>query len=136
MRNGGGIMGTWTKSWLSLVMVVAAAAPVAAQNEARLVSGWYRTYLHRRPDADGLNNCAYQLRSGESPDAVKAGLIGSDEYYQLHGGTPWGFVGGMFDDVLGRAPTRRDTDYWLNRLNQVETRQTLALEFLKWVNTR
>lgn len=131
-------MKTWVKSLLGGLMLIALAspAPVRAQSEARLVTGWYRTYLHRRPDMEGLNNCIYQLRSGETPDGVKAGLLGSGEYYQLHGSRPDGFIAGLFNDTLGRAPTRQDMDYWLNRLDQVGNRQTLALEFLRWANGR
>lgn len=110
-------------------------APVApTSNATQMVWHWYRRYLHRRPDPDGLRNCVAQLESGQTPTAVKAGLLGSGEYYQDHGNNPEGFVTGLYTDVLGRAPSPRGLGYWLNQLNADSgNRQQLALDFLKWV---
>lgn len=110
-------------------------APVAPNSNAtQMVWHWYRRYLHRRPDPDGLRNCVTQLQSGQTPMAVKAGLLGSGEYYQDHGNNPEGFITGLYADVLGRAPSPRGLGYWLNQLNaDGGNRQQMALDFLKWV---
>jgi hypothetical protein len=34
---------------------------------------------------------------------LEANILGSDEYYQLHGGTPDGWVQALYADTLGRA---------------------------------
>jgi hypothetical protein len=111
---------------------VPSAAPTANAN--RMVSRWYHHYLHRRPDATGLSNCVYQLQTGQTPTAVKGGLLGSDEYFQLHGSTPQGFVQGLYQDVLGKGPSQRGMGYWLNKLNaDGGNRQQMAVDFLNWV---
>jgi hypothetical protein len=39
------------------------------------------------------------------PEAVAEAILGSAEYFAAHGGTNDGFLDGLFQDVLGRAPS-------------------------------
>ncbi len=105
-----------------------AAAPASAQydwyhegyrqaypNQAEdLVRSWYRRYLHREPDP---NRAAWvdALNSGQQPEAVLAGILGSTEYYDKAGGTPEGFVNRLFLDLTGRRPTPGELEHWVRR---------------------
>jgi hypothetical protein len=103
----------------------------------RMVSNWYRRYLHRRPDPSGLQSAMIQFQNGETPTGVQGGLLGSDEYFQNHGSTPEGFITGLYEDVLGRQPSPRAMSYWLDQLGQDNgNRQQMANDFLKWANRR
>jgi hypothetical protein len=96
-----------------------------------LVQAWYQRYLRRSIDLSGLQSWVSLLRQGASHDDVKSAILGSPEYYQLHGNRPDGFVAGLYADVLGRSPNQDEMALWLNRLGQVRNdRRRLAADFL------
>ena len=120
----------------SLILALACfwLSPVAAQAQVygdpnSLVDYWYRTYLGRAPDPGGLANWANELNQGVPPDQVLATILGSDEYYQRGGSTPQGFIGRLYSDVLGRAPTPVELNFWVQRM-YVEDRIPLSQEIL------
>jgi hypothetical protein len=103
--------------------------PVMAQ-----VQTWYERYLHRSVDPTGAKAWGDKLRSGASPLAVEAGILGSEEYYQNHASNSVGFVRGLYSDVLGERPTVRQIDIWLDRLDRCAgDRERLARRFLREV---
>jgi hypothetical protein len=103
-----------------------------AQNydPAQLVQSWYARYLGRPADPRGLSIWVQHVRSFGAMQA-QAGILGSDEYYARHGYRPEGFVQGLYVDVLGRTPSRREMHSWVSRL-MVDggIRPQLAQEFL------
>jgi hypothetical protein len=97
-----------------------------------LVQCWYQQYLHRSADRSGLQGWVNMLRRGASHEEVQAAIISSDEYYRVHGGSPVGFVNGLYDDVLRRRPRGNDLNYWLDKLRQHGgNRQRVAADFLR-----
>jgi hypothetical protein len=128
---------------LALTGVLAAAAAADAQpgpyrpyrpvrDEAlRIVDGWYTQYLRRPPGNEdpGKGGWADQLRRGTPPDVLLGHILGSDEYYNLAGGTPEGFVRQLFRDVVGRDPTRQEFRSWMSRLRTAEPNE-LAQDLL------
>jgi hypothetical protein len=106
------------------------SSSVQAAPEDGLVAGWYAQHLGRNAYADELPFWTNQMRQGTSPDAVRAGIMASDEYYLRHGGSPEGFVAGLYADLLGRTANERETAYWLDRLPVSGCRQALAQEFI------
>ncbi len=98
----------------------------------RLVESWYQLYLRRPADPVGLRDCLDRLRRGAGPIEVQAVLLGSDEYYRLHGSRPAPWVAGLYADVLNRAPSRHEIHHWVEMLRQPgSTRETVAVEFLR-----
>jgi hypothetical protein len=51
-----------------------------------------------------LNGWVGQLEAGMSPEAVEASLVASPEYFQAHGNTLTTWLGGLYQDLLGRTP--------------------------------
>ncbi len=100
----------------SLFVVVFLAGPAITEAQAQgpvdQIRLWYRQYLGRDVDADGLQHWLGHLRAGRSLRDIQAGILGSDEYYRNAGGTPEGFVFMLFRDLTGRSPTWRDVEYW------------------------
>jgi hypothetical protein len=80
-----------------------------------LVDSWYRTYLGRAPDP-AMSGWVAQLNQGVPADRVLASILGSDEYYLRAGSTPQGFITRLYSDVLQRAPTPAELDYWVRRM--------------------
>jgi hypothetical protein len=90
----------------------------------------YRAYLHREVDVLGLNYVTQQFAQGATLDQVRATLLGSDEYFQLHGGTKAGFVAGLYNDVLQRAVDASGSSYWTQVLATGASRAQVALGIL------
>ena len=68
----------------------------------RAVSGAYREYLVRTPDAAGLVAHASALQQGVSPERVDASILGSNEYFGRQGSGNIPYVQALYLDVLGR----------------------------------
>jgi hypothetical protein len=60
----------------------------------------YLRLLGRHVDTATQAAAALYLAGGGSPVQLEAIVLGSDEYYQLHGGTDAGFLAGLGKDVL------------------------------------
>jgi hypothetical protein len=73
----------------------------------------------------------YQTRG---PERVLAGILGSEEYYLLHGSSDVGFVEGLYADVLNRQPSNWETRHWLRQLDYHRDRARLAADFLRTNN--
>jgi Domain of unknown function (DUF4214) len=100
--------------------------------DVHLVDSWYRHYLGRPVDEVGLQSWLPQLANGNS----EAGILGSPEYYNRHGGTPQGFVAGLYVDVLGRQPGANEVQSWVARLQQIGwDRIVLSDDFLSAADT-
>jgi hypothetical protein len=108
---------------------VAYEIETAPGNEFRVavVADDYRRFLHRDGSYAELLGWASQLAAGATQQGVAAALIGSNEYYVLHGGTAAGFLNGLYVDVLSRSDAE---GAWLGPLSQGALRSTVAYDVL------
>jgi hypothetical protein len=98
----------------------------------QMVEGWYQLYLNRAPDPTGVRDFVNQLSRGASPEEVQASIIGSDEYFRLHGSRPASWIVGMYADVLNRSARRDEINNWLAMYQRLGgSREQTALEFLR-----
>jgi hypothetical protein len=116
--------------------IVVQPAPVVVRPppdpQIELVQAWYQRYLRRSIDIAGLQGWVTLLRQGASHDDIKAAMLGSPEYYRLHGGIPTNYVIGLYGDVLGRSPNELELALWVNRLVGLRNDRTrLAADFLR-----
>jgi hypothetical protein len=106
------------------------AAAQSYDDPMALVDSWYRAYLGRSAlDDPGSAAWLNLLRQGNSPLAVQAGILASDEYYNRNGGTPQGYIQGLYRDALRRSPTPVDYDFWVRRA-YTQDRTALSTELL------
>jgi hypothetical protein len=96
----------------------------------QMVDCWYRYYLHRPLDCCGADLWCKQIACGTPTDTVLARILGSQEYYCRHGGTPCGYITGLFCEMVGRHPCPAELHYWQCRLGACGCRAKLAGEFL------
>lgn len=90
-----------------------------------LVNCVFQQFLHRDADPVALQFfSAQQGEPGHVGPAVAtderflvAEIVGSDEYYALHGATDQGFIDGMYQDIFGRQADSGGEAYWLHQLN-------------------
>ena len=115
---------------LGLVVALPAEARPRPYNPVAIVKNWYRQYLHREPESSGIQGWVDQLRQGEDPTYLLSVLLADKEYYQNAGKTPKGWIAALYEDLAGRAPTRREMRYWLNRLEE-QTYQEVAYALLR-----
>src|SRR5262249_56562449 len=76
--------------------------------------------------AAGMNYGAGQLESGATLDQVKAGILGSDEFFTKAGGTNQGFLGALYSHELGRPVDATGLGYWGRQLNAGASRTAEA----------
>ena len=82
------------------------------------VQNLYQSILGRAADTQGLNSWVAFLGNGGTEAQVEAEIMGSIEFVNNHGGTPEGFVQGVYDDILGRDPDPAGGASWVNLLNE------------------
>jgi hypothetical protein len=99
---------------------------------ADMVDAWFRRYLGRSVDPDGLAARLDILRRGVDPQEVEADIIGSGEYWERHGSNVVGFIRGLYNDVLNREPNALEQHNWQQRygVNRAN-RSAVAREFLQ-----
>ena len=78
------------------------------------------------PTPDDLATALTSLTSGSTEEGIIAGVLGSPQYYQNHQSTQTGLIGGVYEDLLGRAPT--DAEY-MAALNRYTNDATGHLDF-------
>jgi hypothetical protein len=70
---------------------------------AHQVDKLFQRFLHRSADPAGLSGSLAALRAGATLEAVRAGVVGSAEYFNTRGGgTEAGFLAALYQDGLGR----------------------------------
>jgi hypothetical protein len=80
-----------------------------------LVEFWHQRFFHRAPAGTWLGHWVEELHRGIAPELAVAEILASPEYYAQCGGKVEGFVRAVFLEVVGRAPTRTEYDFWLRR---------------------
>jgi len=117
----------------AIALLLAQSAPVSAQAVAdpvALVDSWYRMYLGRSALGDpGSTGWMNQLRRGNSPASVLAGILASHEYFIRVGGTMPDFIRAVYGEVVGRPATPGELRFWLRRA-YTQSRQDIANEIL------
>ena len=63
----------------------------------------YGEYLHRNAEPGAVTTWTTFLRSGGTVEQLSALVVGSNEYFQAHGGTAAGFLAALYQDALGRS---------------------------------
>jgi uncharacterized repeat protein (TIGR03803 family) len=81
-----------------------------------VVQALYHKLLQRAADASGLDSFTSFLGNGGTAEQVEATIIGSAEYFQLHGGTNASFLSGVYQDVLNRALDAGGAQSWATQL--------------------
>ena len=112
----------------SATFAVSSGIVKSPENFTDFVTREYLSLLHRTPDPGGLNHFVTQLESGMSPEFVEAGIVASDEYFGDHGNTNTGWLNGVYQDLLGRAPDSSGLDHWLSKLAGGESTLGVASE--------
>jgi hypothetical protein len=101
---------------LLLITAVPSLGQYGDRSAERTVARWYERYLGRPMDPYA-RTWVEALASGQDPDQVLSGILGSDEYYRRAGGTPGAFINRLYRDVAGRRPTPGEVRHWLREFH-------------------
>jgi hypothetical protein len=107
---------------------VASAIVNSPENFTDFVRNEFNSLLLRAPDIQGLDFFVTRLNQGMSPEAVEAAFVSSPEFIFNHGNTAIGWLNGVYNDLLGRAPDQVGLNHWLTRLQAGETTFQIASE--------
>jgi hypothetical protein len=89
----------------------------------------FQRYLQRTPASGEIQPFVNLLQHGLTLQQAKVGIIGSDEFFQLHGGTNEGYIEALYEDVLGRGPASSEVAAWEATLGNA-SRSQVALGFV------
>ena len=90
---------------------------VSREHRTLQVQGYYRDFLHREADAVGLSFWVAKFAQGASELDVIQGFMGSMEYRNINGGTATSVITGIYNDLLGRAPSASEIQIWVSAFN-------------------
>jgi hypothetical protein len=90
----------------------------------------YPALLGRQLDTAGLQFWGNVLETGGTYEQVKAGIFGSQEYFNRVGNTFTGFLNGVFQSQLGRAPTPAEVATYTGLFGQTSSRTAVAQQIL------
>jgi len=108
------------------------ASDILASPEYRtnLVDGWFTTFLHRAADPGAVATFVPMLGHGSTDEAVVAQILGSPEFLADSGGTPGGYVGALYEVLLGRAADSAGLATFEGLLGTGTTRAQIASDIL------
>jgi hypothetical protein len=95
-----------------------------------IVEALYAQLLHRPADPSGLDTFTTFLGDGGTDVQVEAAILGSQEYFQLHGGTNDGFLAAIYQDVFNRSVDASGAQSWGLALAGGMTRDAVAQAIL------
>jgi hypothetical protein len=108
---------------------IAYAFVSSREERACYIGQCYEEYLGRAVDQAGENFWLGVWDRMGGPEWIRAGLIGSGEYFQSNGGTSAGAVGALYEDLLGRSAVTPEVNYWVNVLQHTAL-ANVAMGFL------
>jgi hypothetical protein len=105
---------------------VATAFTSSAEFRSNLVVTDYQQLLGRTPQAGEIAGWLNALGNGLPETELASVFQGSAEYFQNHGDTNAGWLTGVYQDELGRAPDAGGEAAWLTALQNGLPRQAAA----------
>jgi protocatechuate 3,4-dioxygenase beta subunit len=99
------------------------------EHMASEITSSYLTILGRTPDSGGLAYFQGLLSSGVSINTINATLLTSPEF-QAKFASNQAFVQGLYQAVLGRAPSASDVTFWTGQLAGGTPRMVIAQQIL------
>lgn len=95
---------------------IAGEITTSVERESIVIRQDYISFLGRTPENSGLNHWLTLLQSGFTRASVASAIVGSNEFFQIHGNTNVTFVVAAFNDVLGRTPSSNELTFFLSQL--------------------
>jgi hypothetical protein len=95
----------------------------------KLVRLWHERFFHGAPAEPWIARWVDELHRGVEPCLAVAHMLATQEYFARCGNKLEVYVRTMFLEVVGRAPTPQEYDFWLRRFYH-EDRATVAYDLM------
>ena len=82
------------------------------------VRSYYQTHLGRTPENSEVQFYVNRIIQGESQDAIRVSIFGSEEFFNRYARNNVEFVSQLYQQILGRAGSAAEIAAWVNILNQ------------------
>src|SRR5438105_3853187 len=105
---------------------IASRFTASPESQSNFVLDNYNNYLHRSAAGSDISGWVNAMQAGLSEEAVSASFLSSDEYYLKQGGNNTGWLTGLYQDLLGRAPDTSGLTNWLQVLQRGTARNAVA----------
>ena len=122
--------------WLGLLTTgfsrtsVAGAITTGTEYRQMVVNSYYLTLLGRPATTAEIDTLVNVVVGGWLFEWVEMAVLGGDEFYAAHGGTPGSYVDALYTTVLGFPPDAAGRAFWLDQLtNKGLDRYTVAYYF-------
>ena len=129
----------WSRRIIEQVITIRGFNDMLARSDEWLtisIRDLYLKALGREPEPDGLTYWIGRIRAGTRLTDVGAFFYGSAEYIQRKGGTPEGFVDGLYQDLLGRPGDASGIAFWAGEYRRGVPPTTIAASFYASVESR
>jgi Domain of unknown function (DUF4214) len=93
-------------------MSVAYGFAACPEHESIVVAADYQQVLGRTPDRNEIAGWLANFQTGTTNEQILAAFVASDEFYARQDSTIEGWLKGVYQAVLGRAPDREGFDHW------------------------
>jgi hypothetical protein len=93
--------------------VVASLFIGSAEYRSNEITGDYRNILGRDPEPGAVGAWLGAMSHGLTAQQMLVQFYASGEYYQRTGGTPQGWITGLYRDLLGRSPDAAGFSAWV-----------------------
>lgn len=115
---------------------VVRAVSNSSEYHTLVVRDLYSALMGREPDAQKLKDGVAILQSGGSPEKVRAGILGSAEYFANTDRDNSAFLDAVYQDVLHREVDPTGREAWSKALSSGSTRTQVAMNVLQSVEAR
>jgi hypothetical protein len=95
---------------------VAFGFAASAERESQRVLADYSRYLGRGASQNEVSYWVSVFLNGADNERVIAGFVGSQEWFQEHGGDINTWLLASYNTILHRTPDTTGTQYWLSQL--------------------
>jgi hypothetical protein len=112
------------KHWLNALVAglspgqVALRFATSRERQALVIAEDYSRFLGRAPEPGAVNVWLNFEAQGNDRADVATQIAASNEFFVAHGGNPSGFITGLYQTILLRAPSTQEVDGWLDVYSQ------------------
>ena len=101
----------------------------SVEYETETVASYYQNFLGRVGSSSEVAGWVSLLQSGATEEQVASAFFASTEFNAAHT-DPAGFVGALYNDLLGRQGASAEVDYWVGQMASGTSRSSVVASFL------